>query len=290
MSELHALLDAERASLFLVDPANGDLVSKAATGVGESVGDGSGGGGAASVAIAEIRIPSGRGLVGIVARTGETINIRDAYADARFNRDVDRASGFRTRNILCVPVLSADGEIMGAVQVINKRGHAGEAPAAASVSAGDAEAVAAPAGGAAGLAAFTEQDVELCVLFAGHLASSVSAIRSRNMSSAQLSEAHRSLTQLHDTARSQLSAQRQRMAELAAERDSAAAALVRQGKFGASRLLMVHTYALPSSPQPLSHTLHPFLPSLPVQLPPPPPRVVPHRGSIARHARIGCQQ
>jgi adenylate cyclase len=48
--------------------------------------------------------------------------VPDAYADARFNREVDRASGFRTRNIIAVPIVEKTGERLGVVQVLNKRG------------------------------------------------------------------------------------------------------------------------------------------------------------------------
>ena len=79
------VMNAERASLFLVDPKTGDLWSKVAQGI-ESM---------------EIRVPIGVGIAGHVAMTGETINIEDAYADSRFNPDIDKRSGYRTRSILC---------------------------------------------------------------------------------------------------------------------------------------------------------------------------------------------
>ena len=48
----------------------------------------------------EIRFPIGKGIAGQCAATREPILINDAYADDRFNPDVDKSTGYRTRNIL----------------------------------------------------------------------------------------------------------------------------------------------------------------------------------------------
>ncbi len=102
--------DAERTTVYLVDREQGELRSAVAQ--------------RASV---EIRLPLGHGLAGHVASTGETINVPDAYADARFDSTVDRLTGFRTTNILAVPVWNEAGnEVMGVIQVLNKRGGAFE--------------------------------------------------------------------------------------------------------------------------------------------------------------------
>jgi len=98
------VMNAERASLFLLDLKTGELSSKVAQGL-ESM---------------EIRIPIGIGIAGHVAMTGETINIEDAYSDSRFNPDIDKRSGFRTRSMLCMPLLNDAGEVMGVMQVLNK--------------------------------------------------------------------------------------------------------------------------------------------------------------------------
>jgi phosphoserine phosphatase RsbU/P len=97
------LLDAERATLFLYEPQSNELVSRIAT--GES----------------EIRIPADGGIAGTTIQTLTTVNVPDAYADERFNSDVDRNSGFRTRNILSVPMVDHDNERVGVLQVLNKR-------------------------------------------------------------------------------------------------------------------------------------------------------------------------
>lgn len=99
------ILKAERASLFLVDHFKGELWSKVAEGLD----------------IQEIRIPVGQGVAGWVAENDACINIPDAYKDFRFNPEVDRKTGYRTRNILCGPVKNLQGDIIGVIQVINKK-------------------------------------------------------------------------------------------------------------------------------------------------------------------------
>jgi phosphoserine phosphatase len=98
------LLDADRASLFLYDPATEELHSKIAHGAGE------------------IRFPVTAGIAGAAARDRKVVNIPDAYADPRFNRDIDRQTGYVTRCLLTVPLEGDDGQLTGVMQVINKRG------------------------------------------------------------------------------------------------------------------------------------------------------------------------
>src|SRR5471032_1299632 len=98
------VVEADRCSIFLVDRERGELWSKVAQGVGSS----------------EIRFPIGKGIAGAVAATGEVINISDAYADARFNPAIDKQTGYRTRSILCVPMRSLEGEVVGVLQALNR--------------------------------------------------------------------------------------------------------------------------------------------------------------------------
>jgi adenylate cyclase len=102
------LLDAERSTLFIYDNGADELWSKLAEGAGQK----------------EIRIPSSAGLAGAAFASGEVLNIPDCYADPRFNQEVDRRSGYRTRNMLCVPLGDRFGTRLGVVQVLNKRGGA----------------------------------------------------------------------------------------------------------------------------------------------------------------------
>jgi GAF domain-containing protein len=75
----------------------------------------------------EVRMPMDRGVAGFVATTGSTLNIPDAYADERFNPAMDQKTGFRTRNILCVPMQDANGDIIGVIQTLNKKERAFDA-------------------------------------------------------------------------------------------------------------------------------------------------------------------
>lgn len=64
----------------------------------------------------------GVGIAGHVAKTLSLLNVPDAYSDPRFNPKFDKETGFRTRNILCAPLLSRDGRLLGVIQLLNKRG------------------------------------------------------------------------------------------------------------------------------------------------------------------------
>ncbi|MEW5725768.1 MAG: GAF domain-containing protein, partial [Thermodesulfobacteriota bacterium] len=99
------VMDADRATLFLLDDFAGELWSKVAEGMESR----------------EIRIPVGQGVAGWVARHDELLKIDDAYADERFNRSVDEKTGYRTRNILCGPVKNLHGQTVGVIQLINKK-------------------------------------------------------------------------------------------------------------------------------------------------------------------------
>ena len=68
-----------------------------------------------------LRIPRDRGIVGAAVNSGEAVNVRDAYEDPRFNRAVDQATGYRTRNIFCIPLRDKNGEVFGAAQLLNKK-------------------------------------------------------------------------------------------------------------------------------------------------------------------------
>jgi K+-sensing histidine kinase KdpD len=97
---------ADRGTLYLVDELKSEIWSKALRGT----------------EVIEIRLPIGKGLSGYVAKTGETINIPDAHNDPRWNPDVDKKSGYRTNNMLCMPMQNRDGKIIGVFQMLNKKG------------------------------------------------------------------------------------------------------------------------------------------------------------------------
>jgi cGMP-dependent 3',5'-cyclic phosphodiesterase len=108
MNEAKKLTNAERCSVFLLDPQGEELVA--------SVFDG------AVQAKSSVRIAVGQGIAGFVAKTGEIVNIKDAYKHPKFFKDIDRSTGFHTRNILCFPIKNDTGDVVGVAELCNKVG------------------------------------------------------------------------------------------------------------------------------------------------------------------------
>jgi putative ABC transport system ATP-binding protein len=100
------ILRADRASLFLLDEAKGELWSKGARDAGGE--------------FFEIRIPRHAGIAGAVVASGESLNIPDAYADPRFDSSADRVADYRTRTVLCVPLRDRQGQVFGVAEMINR--------------------------------------------------------------------------------------------------------------------------------------------------------------------------
>lgn len=127
MNFAQRLVDADRASLFLVDSKSKELYATIFdVGVVGTNGSGapenceSGEESTIQPPSREIRFPIGTGIAGQVALTGEILNIKDAYSDPRFNRSVDAITGYKTESILCMPIFIR-GSIIGVVQMVNKR-------------------------------------------------------------------------------------------------------------------------------------------------------------------------
>ncbi|MGC9070526.1 MAG: HD domain-containing phosphohydrolase [Elusimicrobiales bacterium] len=102
--QVKKILSAQRCSIFILDEKNEELWSKMAIGISSS----------------EIRVPLGKGIVGWVAKTGQSLNIADAYRSDKFNPEIDRITRFRTVNVLAVPLKNTSGKIIGVFEVINK--------------------------------------------------------------------------------------------------------------------------------------------------------------------------
>ena len=100
--ETKIAIQADRCTVFMLD--KNELWSKVALGMDSQ----------------EIRFPADKGLAGYVVKTGEPLNIPEAYNDPRFNPDIDKETGYRTKTILCMPIKNNNQEIIGAFQVLNK--------------------------------------------------------------------------------------------------------------------------------------------------------------------------
>jgi len=150
--------EADRCTLFVADRERGELWSKVALGT------------------EEIRMPLWAGIAGAVVRTGAPVRIADAYADPRFHPQVDRATGYRTRSILAVPMWNTRGEIVGVLQALNRRG--------GSFTDEDQELLGALAGPAASALENAVLNEEIERLFEGFVQASVLAIEQRDPTTA----------------------------------------------------------------------------------------------------------
>ncbi len=98
------ILNADRSSLLMFDEKRNELQSIVAEGVtGQN-----------------IRFPAGTGIAGHALRSGETVNVPDAYADPRFMREMDARTGYLTKTILSMPVTTRDGKRIGVMQALNR--------------------------------------------------------------------------------------------------------------------------------------------------------------------------
>ncbi|RLJ71225.1 GAF domain-containing protein [Hydrogenivirga caldilitoris] len=134
------VLDVDRCSLFLLDREKNELWTKVAHGV------------------KEIRVPADRGIVGWVAQHGKSLVVNDAYSDKRFNPEIDRKTGYRTKNILAIPLFDKRGNLLGVFQAVNKLKNG-----------------------------FSEEDVELFTLLGGYASSAIE----NSILQAKIKEAYR---------------------------------------------------------------------------------------------------
>jgi signal transduction histidine kinase len=106
MAKVTELMKADRSTFYVVDRERGELWSKVLQG-GQS---------------AMIRLRVGEGIAGWVAHTAQVLNLEDAHADQRFDRTWDEASGYRTRSLLCLPILDRELQVIAVIQCLNKQG------------------------------------------------------------------------------------------------------------------------------------------------------------------------
>lgn len=98
------VIGCERGSIFLNDEKTGELYSFIAQGDLHQ----------------EIRVLNTKGLVGWSFSHDESISVNDAYSDERYNRIIDKITGFKTRGVLCVPLKTINNQIIGVIQMLNK--------------------------------------------------------------------------------------------------------------------------------------------------------------------------
>jgi signal transduction histidine kinase len=103
--QTNEVMDAARSTVFLYDERSDQLWSLVGVGLKRK----------------EIRIPSDFGVAGWVFQHRVPVTVNDAYSDPRFYSEVDKKSGFRTRNIMCIPLVTWAGNCIGALQSLNKR-------------------------------------------------------------------------------------------------------------------------------------------------------------------------
>ncbi len=103
--ETKEILNAERCSVLLFDSEKKQLKGKVAQGIN----------------VDELIFSENKGLAGFSAKTGKTINVKDAYKDKRFNREIDKKTGYRTKSVLCFPMKNHQKEVIGIFQALNKK-------------------------------------------------------------------------------------------------------------------------------------------------------------------------
>ena len=105
LEEISRILNAQRASIFLINPQSNELEAVAALGVDKS----------------QLKFDYRRGIAGSVFTTGVPLNI-DAQTDkVRFSEEMDQKTGFETRSILCNPISNREDKVIGVIEVLNKR-------------------------------------------------------------------------------------------------------------------------------------------------------------------------
>ena len=103
--QTNAFMNTELCSVFMFDETSGELWSLVSTDLKRD----------------EIRIPADRGITGQVFNSKTPLIINDAYSDPRFSSEVDRKTGFRTKNILCIPLINRENKCIGTLQTLNRR-------------------------------------------------------------------------------------------------------------------------------------------------------------------------
>ena len=98
------ILKCDRISLFIYDKISDKLILVTAEGLNR----------------AQIKLDKTKGIVGNCFTDCKVVRIEDAYLDERFNKEIDRQTNYRTKSILCYPLVDKEGECFGVIEAINK--------------------------------------------------------------------------------------------------------------------------------------------------------------------------
>jgi GAF domain-containing protein len=103
--KLNQFMDSERSSIFIFDPLKQQLTSFSSQDLEKR----------------EIRMPKTSGVAGWVFERRKPAIVNDAYSDSRFYTGVDEMTGFRTRNLICTPLIDYKDHCLGTIQSLNKK-------------------------------------------------------------------------------------------------------------------------------------------------------------------------
>ncbi|MBI4424602.1 MAG: GAF domain-containing protein [Elusimicrobia bacterium] len=107
LEKLSVTLDAEAGTYFLVGVKGRELIPYYSLGVPPEK-------------LSQVPIPMGQGICGWVAVRREPLLVEDAYKDSRFMTAVDEATGFKTRSVLCIPIMDRL-DLAGVLEILNRR-------------------------------------------------------------------------------------------------------------------------------------------------------------------------
>lgn len=105
LEEIVRILNAQRASIFLINPNTNELEAVAALGIGKDV----------------LKFDYRKGIAGSVFTTGVALNIDTVNDRIRFSEEMDHLTGFNTKSIICYPITNREDKVIGVIQVLNKR-------------------------------------------------------------------------------------------------------------------------------------------------------------------------
>lgn len=105
LEEITRIINAQRASIFLINPQTNELEAVAALGTEKDL----------------LKFDYRKGIAGSVFTTGVSLNIDTQTDLVRFSEKVDNLTGFETKSILCHPITNREDKIIGVIEVLNKR-------------------------------------------------------------------------------------------------------------------------------------------------------------------------